>query len=101
MFIFLSEIEVALEEELIALGDGALVQTMTRWERRGWEKGREEGQRILLLQLLIRRCGTLSPSLNTQVQALPSTEVQALSEALFDFTSPADLEHWRATRPTP
>ncbi|WP_338462148.1 DUF4351 domain-containing protein [Synechococcus elongatus IITB7] len=71
---------------------------ITSIERIGREEGRLEGRReearTLVLRLLAKRYGALSPSLLTQVQVLTVEQMEALGEALFDFTSMADLESW-------
>ena len=56
--------------------------------------GREEGERALILRQLTRRCGTLSPHLLAQVQALSVEQIEDLGEALLDFSTLADLEAW-------
>jgi Domain of unknown function (DUF4351) len=38
----------------------------------------------------------LPEALQTQVEALPLKQLEALGEALLDFTSLADLERWLA-----
>jgi len=44
------------------------------------------------LRLLNRRCGTLSAATTAHIQALPLEQLEALAEALLDFTGPADLD---------
>lgn len=56
--------------------------------------GRQEGERALVLRLLTRRCGTLSPNLLAQVQTLSVEQIEDLGEALLDFSTSADLEAW-------
>lgn len=71
---------------------------VTSVERIGLQKGRVEGRRegelTLVLRLLARRCGTLSPNLAAQVQALSVEQIESLGEALLDFTNVSDLEGW-------
>jgi Domain of unknown function (DUF4351) len=62
------------------------------------EIGFERGERSLILRLLIRRVGELSKPMQAQVEALSLEQVEALGEALLDFTSLADLEAWMAER---
>ncbi len=62
----------------------------------GLKEGRSNEARALVQRLLTRRCGNLSPSLLARVQALPLEQLEALSEALLDFTALADLEQWLA-----
>jgi predicted transposase YdaD len=66
----------------------------------GRQEGLQEGQRSealsLVLRLLPRRCGVLSESVKERIASLPLPTLEALSEALLDFTSLADLETWFA-----
>ncbi|NJM67731.1 MAG: DUF4351 domain-containing protein [Acaryochloris sp. RU_4_1] len=52
-----------------------------------------EGQ-SLVLRLLTRRIGDVSPDLQSQIQALSLDQLEALGEALLDFSEPADLVSW-------
>ncbi len=54
-----------------------------------------EGAKVTL-RLLARRCGRLSPDTTARIQALPLEQLEALAEALLDFTGPADLGAWLA-----
>lgn len=53
----------------------------------------EEGQSLILRQLT-RRIGDVAPELRSQIQALSLDQIEALGEALLDFTDPADLVDW-------
>jgi hypothetical protein len=46
------------------------------------------------LRLLNRRCGTLSEATTARIQALPLEQLEALTEALLEFSGPADLAAW-------
>ena len=67
---------------------------------RGREEGREEGEAQgeakVTLRQLNRRCGPLSEITTARIQALPLQQLEALSEALLDFSGPADLASWLA-----
>ncbi|NEO64496.1 MAG: Rpn family recombination-promoting nuclease/putative transposase [Moorea sp. SIO4G2] len=58
------------------------------------DEGRHEGEQSLILRLLLRRIGEVSPEMRTQVQALSLPQLEALGEALLDFTKPDDLDEW-------
>ncbi len=62
------------------------------------DEGRQEGQRnearSLLLRLLSKKFGTLSDRYQTQISNLALEPMEALSEALLDFTSITDLDRW-------
>ena len=51
----------------------------------------------LILLMLRRRCGELSPEQQAQVSQLSLPLLEALAEALLDFTGMADLQAWLAT----
>jgi hypothetical protein len=55
--------------------------------------GQKEAQ-TLILRLLNKRVGLLSPELQLQVKALPLARLEELGEALLDFINLADLEVW-------
>ncbi|WP_448570999.1 Rpn family recombination-promoting nuclease/putative transposase [Trichothermofontia sp.] len=65
-----------------------------RGEQRGRLVGRQEEGRSLILRQLHRRVGELSPELTQRVQALELLQLEALGEALLDFTQVADLVAW-------
>jgi hypothetical protein len=48
------------------------------------------------LRLLNRRCGPLTDATTAQIQALPLGQLEALADALLDFTGPDDLATWLA-----
>jgi len=60
----------------------------------GLEQGRAVGERTLVLKLLTRKLGSLSPVLIAKVNALSLEELETLGEALLDFTKVEDLESW-------
>ena len=62
----------------------------------GEARGRQEGEAVVTLRLLNRRCGPLSPDTTARIQALPLPQLEALAEALLDFTGPDDLSAWLA-----
>jgi predicted transposase YdaD len=92
-----------------------VVQQIMRWDmavlrespwyqeilREGEQRGRQEGrqemlehEQALILKLLNRRVGVLSPELTAQVQTLSAEHLEALGEALLDFTQPEELVNW-------
>lgn len=72
-------------------------------ERKGLAKGqkigREEEARSLILKLLNRKVGAITDQLQTQIQALSLEQLEALGEALLDFSAIADLEGWLRVQP--
>ena len=69
---------------------------------RGLEEGQQQGRQAeatsMILRQLQRNCGPLSPDQQTQIQALPLAELEALAEALLDFQGAADLTAWLSRR---
>jgi hypothetical protein len=63
---------------------------------RGREEGKAQGEAKVTLRLLNRRCGPLSEVSTARIQALPLQQLEALAEALLDFSGPADLAAWLA-----
>jgi flagellar biosynthesis/type III secretory pathway protein FliH len=61
---------------------------------RGLQEGRQEGQYALILRLLTRRVGEIPADLAAQIEALPLARLEALGEALLDFTGLSDLQAW-------
>jgi uncharacterized hydantoinase/oxoprolinase family protein len=69
-----------------------IMQTMTSWE----EKGCRAEATKLVLRLLKRKVGPLSPQIEAQIQALEIEQVEGLGEELLDFETIADLTTWLA-----
>ena len=63
-------------------------------EAQGEARGRALGEVTVTLRLLNRRCGLLSDATTAEIQALPLEQLEALAEALLDFSGPADLTAW-------
>jgi predicted transposase/invertase (TIGR01784 family) len=64
------------------------------WIEEGRAEGRLDGERSLILRLLTCRVGEMPPELRTKVQSLSLTQLEALGEALLDFSESADLASW-------
>lgn len=83
----------------------SIMQIVTSWMEQGIEQGIERGieqgatqeAQTIVLKLLNRRLGNLSTAQTSQVLSLSVTQLEALSEALLDFSTPADLEQWLQT----
>jgi predicted transposase YdaD len=63
-------------------------------EKRGRQEGALREAQSLILRLLTRRIGKVSPELILQVQELSLAQVEALGEALLDFSTLDDLVQW-------
>ncbi|WP_349306846.1 DUF4351 domain-containing protein [Lyngbya confervoides] len=66
--------------------------------QKGRQEGRQEGEAELVLRQLTRRCGVLSATQQAQIRAFPPAQLEALGEALLDFTGRLDLEVWLEQR---
>ena len=62
--------------------------------KQGLEQGRSAGERQLVLKLLTRKLGGLSPELITKVSELSLDRLETLGEDLLDFQVVGDLENW-------
>lgn len=75
------------------------------WREEFLQEGRQEGEQTgalkgeqsLILRLLTRRIGDISPEVQSQVQSLSLEQLEALGEALLDFLEPDDLLSWLRT----
>jgi Domain of unknown function (DUF4351) len=65
-----------------------------RGEVNGKTQGRVEEARSLIIRLLTRKLGNVSPPLLIKIEALSLERVESLGEDLLDFTSIANLEQW-------
>jgi predicted transposase YdaD len=73
----------------------------TRVYQEAKAEGKAEGQEIglqrersLIVKLLNRKLGNLSPQLLDRVNSLQFDRLESLGEDLLDFTSIADLKAW-------
>jgi predicted transposase YdaD len=71
-------------------------ELLAEGEARGRQEGEALGETKLALRQLNRRCGPLSEATTACIQALPLEQLEALTEALLDFSGPADLAAWLA-----
>ncbi|MEG4986669.1 Rpn family recombination-promoting nuclease/putative transposase [Microcoleus sp. BR0-C5] len=73
--------------------------------RIGTEKGREEGiktgQIALIIRLLERRVGAVTPEVQTQIGELSIDQLENLGEALLNFNDISDLTAWLQTQDLP
>lgn len=60
----------------------------------GLIQGRTVGERAIVIKQLTRKLGSLSPEVTAKVSVLSLERLEALAEALLDFTSVGDLESW-------
>ena len=60
----------------------------------GLEQGLFEGELALLFRLINRRIGPIAPETEAQIRNLSLEQIEALGEALLDFSDRADLDQW-------
>ncbi len=58
------------------------------------QEGRVEGEQRLILRQLNRRFGEIDALIVERVRLLSIEQLEALAEALLDFSALADLEAW-------
>jgi len=63
-------------------------------EQIGRREGEQAGKANLVIRLLNRRCGNLTPSQLQKVRSLSLFQLESLGEALLDFHNISDLENW-------
>ncbi|MEH2161584.1 MAG: Rpn family recombination-promoting nuclease/putative transposase [Nostoc sp.] len=68
-------------------------------KQEGREEGKVEGERTIVLRLLNRRVGHIPDALLSQIQGLSVEQLEALGDALLDFSTFADLERWLQGQP--
>lgn len=67
---------------------------ITTGERIGYERGKQEGEQVLVLRQLQRRVGNLPEEIQQRICSLSLEQLEALGEALLDFSANADLLDW-------
>jgi predicted transposase YdaD len=66
-------------------------------QQEGEERGILKGEQTVILRQLARRVGDVSPELQSQIQSLSLYQLEALADALLDFSTLADLRIWLQT----
>jgi len=64
----------------------------------GEERGLVKGQATMLLRMLSRKFGQITPSLRGKVNKLSAKQLENLAEAVFDLETIADLDNWLKTK---
>ncbi len=70
-----------------------VMQIVTSWMRQGIEQGIEREKNLIIRQLK-RKLGEIDGELESQVRSFDLDYVEALGEALFDFSTIEDLRNW-------
>ena len=78
----------------------ATMEIMTSWHREGIEEGISQGisqgKESLVLRLLHRRIGDVSPETTARLAKLSPEQLDDLGEALLEFSSVTELDKWLA-----
>ena len=96
------ELETAMQEviQYEELGDAA--PFARAWKKRWKEEGLEEGRQETLTRVALRqaqhRFAAIDEDTQAQIRALSVEALEDLSEALLDFASLAELQHWLADK---
>jgi predicted transposase YdaD len=81
--------ESVIYQDILAKGEA-------RGKAEGKAEGKQEGEAILILRLLNRRFGEISPDVAEQIRGLPVESLEQLGEDLLDFSEREDLVAWLA-----
>lgn len=87
-----TEEKAVFEEQLASIEpkQEEVMEIVTSW----MEEGMQQEAVSLVVRLLNRRCGSLTPQLRERIEALSTPQLEDLGEALLDFAGVADLEAW-------
>jgi predicted transposase/invertase (TIGR01784 family) len=77
----------------------AMLELNLEEEPRAIREAKEEGERNIILRLLDRQVGVIPNKLISQIQELSVEQLEALADALLDFSTLADLEGWLQGQP--
>ncbi|KAB0239589.1 DUF4351 domain-containing protein [Microcystis aeruginosa EAWAG127a] len=91
--------EIQFQEEISTFSQPVqegVMQITTSWMRQGIEQGIER-EKTLIIRQLNRKLGEINPALETKIMQLSIDDVEALGEALFDFSAVEDLINWLNT----
>ena len=91
-------LEAEFKLEIQQLEAGRRMKYVTSFERSGIEIGKQQEALSLVTRQLNRRLGNIEEKLVEQVRSLSIEELEALAEALLDFTSVTDLTNWLSER---
>jgi hypothetical protein len=67
-----------------------VMEIVTSWQL----QGRQEGELKVILRMLNRKLGSITLQLEERIRQLSTTQLEDLTDALFDFTCQEDLVTW-------
>ncbi len=75
-----------------------VMEIVTSWMERGIEQGRQQGRQqgevALIMRLLNRLFGGVTPEVEARIRNLSIEQLENLGEALLDFSDASDLSAW-------
>jgi hypothetical protein len=78
------------------------LQLMTSMRREGIQEGIQqgvhEGQERIIVRQIKKRFGSVRPEVTQQLSILSADNLDNLGEAMFDFSTQAELEAWISRR---
>ncbi|MGI9953556.1 DUF4351 domain-containing protein, partial [Moorellaceae bacterium AZ2] len=95
--------EEMLHKELSAEEVKKVMELRTSWHIKGWQEGLEQGRKVgleegrrekaqdLVIRLLKKRLGFVSPEVEERVKGLSLEELDELAEKIFEISSESDL----------
>ena len=92
----LSRVEI---QKMLGYNDISLKETRFYQDvyAEGQQEGRQEGEAGLILRQLTRRFGVLGDDTQSRISRLSIGKLEALGEALLDFSTKEDVEKWLST----
>ena len=86
-------------EQMLGLSDIRQTRVYQEALQEGRQEGRQEGEINLVLRLLTKRVGPITPNVEAQIRGLSLPQLESLGEALLDFADLADLTTWLQSMP--
>ncbi|MCW3095921.1 MAG: hypothetical protein JWL77_1539 [Chthonomonadaceae bacterium] len=74
------------------------MQLMTSMRREGIQQGLHDGKETLVARQINKRFGSVTSEITERLSALSADDLDNLGEAMFDFSTLADLESWLARK---
>ncbi|MEH1852237.1 MAG: DUF4351 domain-containing protein [Nostoc sp.] len=87
-------LEVEFWQEFKQFEQERTMSYITTGERIGYERGKQEQGQTLVLRLLQKRVGGFPQEIRERIKTLSLEQLEALGEALLDFTAIEDLLNW-------
>lgn len=88
------DVEQAFQVELEEFEEARKMKYVTTIERMAEARGEARGGKSMILRLLNRRFGGISPVLTEKMEKLSIAQLETLGELILDFTTIDDLELW-------